>query len=484
MLDAKRCNLYPRTMTLGTRLNTALFVRATAGAALLATFASAAAQAQASFPSDSAIRSVVQDRVSTRQTTGIVVATLERGKQPHLYSAGLSGFAGVALDGNTVFEIGSITKVFTNTILADMVRRGEVSLSDPVARYLPASVHVPQRAGKQITLLDLATQSSGLPRLPTNLKPADMGNPYADYTVRQLYDFLSTYSLPRDIGSQYEYSNLGMGILGHALALRAGKSYETLVKERVLIPLGMHDSGITLSPTMKSHMAQGFNASGAPMHLWDLPTLAGAGALRSTANDMLKFLAANLDSASVPLGAAMAMARAPRMPIGPNNQIGLAWNTVTLFGLPVTWHNGGTGGFRTFIGIDSENHRGVIVLSNSTNSPDDIGFHILQPQVPLATPAGPVKVRTEVKLAGAALDPLVGVYELAPSFQLTVTKEGDALFAQATGQAKLPLFAESELDFFLKVVDAQVTFVKDASGKVDSLILHQGGANIPGRRVK
>lgn len=460
------------------------FLRAMTTAALLLPAAVAGVNAQAPFPPDSAIKSILDNRISTKQAMGIVVATLERGKSPHVYTAGTSGISGLPLDRNTLFEIGSITKVFTNTILADMVQKGEVKLDDPIAKYLPKSVHVPQRHGKQITLLDLATQSSGLPRLPTNLKPADMANPYADYTVKQLYDFLSTYALPRDIGSKYEYSNLGMGILGHVLALRAGKSYEALVKERVLTPLSMHDSGIALTPAMKSHIAQGFDANGSAMHLWDLPTLAGAGALRSTANDMLKFLAANLDSASAPLGQAMEMARAPRKPVGPNNMIGLAWNTVTLMGLPVTWHNGGTGGFRTFIGIDSRNHRGVIVLSNSTNSPDDIGFHILQPQVPLSVPAGAAKVRTEVTVDAAKLDPLVGVYELAPAFRLTITTEGGSLFAQATGQGKVPLFAESETEFFLKVVDAQITFVKDADGKVNQLILHQGGANVPGRRVQ
>ena len=342
-LDAKQCNAYPRMVILKPKMISAFLVRGAVVSAVLLPTIGTRALAQAPFPSDSAVKSIVEYRVSSKRAMGIVVATLEKGKPPHIYTAGVSGISGLPLDANTVFEIGSITKVFTNTILADMVRRGEVKLDDPISKYLPASVKVPQRNGQQITLLDLATQSSGLPRLPTNLKPAEMGNPYADYTVKQLYDFLSTYTLPRDIGSLYEYSNLGMGILGHVLALRAGKSYEALVKERVLVPLGMHDSGITLSPRMKSHMAQGFNANGSPMHLWDLPTLAGAGALRSTANDMLKFLAANLDSASVPLGPAMAMAQAPRKPIGPNNMIGLAWNTVTLFQLPVTWHNGGTG---------------------------------------------------------------------------------------------------------------------------------------------
>ena len=431
--------------------------------------------------SDSAINSILADRIARKRSMGLVVATLELGKPPRIYTAGVSGLAGLPLDGNTVFEIGSITKVFTNTILADMVKKGEVSLDDPVSKFLPGRVRVPERNGKKITLLDLATQSSGLPRLPNNLNPADATNPYADYSVTQLYEFLSSYVLTRDIGSQYEYSNLGMGLLGHVLALKAGQSYESLVKERVLNPLGMRESGITLTASMKRHMAQGFNANGSPVPLWDLPTLAGAGALRSSANDMLKFLAANLDSTSVPLGKAMAMAHAPRKPVGSNNSIGLAWNTVELWGTPVTWHNGGTGGYRTFIGMDLQHHRGVVVLSNSTNSPDDIGFHLLVPQVPLEAPA---KVRTEVSVDPAKLDPYVGVYELAPNFQLAITKEGSSLFAQSTGQGKVQLYAESETEFFLKVTDAQVSFVKGPDGKVDQIILHQGGANVPGRRVK
>jgi D-alanyl-D-alanine-carboxypeptidase/D-alanyl-D-alanine-endopeptidase len=442
------------------------------------------ARAQTGNLSDSAIQAILTDRVAARRTMGIVVATLELGQLPHIYTAGVSGVAGLPLDGNTIFEIGSITKVFTNTILADMVKRGEVKLDDPISRYLPASVRVPQRNGKQITLVDLATQSSGLPRLPTNLAPADMNNPYADYSVKQLYDFLSSYTLTRDIGAQYEYSNLGMGLLGHVLSLRAHKSYADLVKERVLDPLGMHETGIMLTASMKSHVAQGFDANGAPQHLWDLPTLAGAGALRSSANDMLKFLSANLDSAHGPLGSAMAMARAPRRPVGSNNSIGLAWNTVALFGTNATWHNGGTGGFRTFIGLDNARHRGVIVLTNSTNSPDDIGFHILEPRVPLVGNVPAPRPRTEIAVDPSKLDALVGVYELAPNFQLAITKEGSSLFGQATGQGKVQMYAESETEFFLKVVDAQVTFVRDSAGKVDQIILHQNGSDIPGRRVK
>lgn len=435
------------------------------------------------FISDSALKAIVNDRVAAKRTMGIVVAVLEKGKPARIQTSGVSGLADVPLDGNTVFEIGSITKAFTGALLADMVMRGEVKLEDPIAKFLPKSVKVPSRNGKQITLLDLATQSSGLPRLPNNMRPADFQNPYADYSVQQLYDFLTSYQLTRDPGAQYEYSNLGVGLLGHVLSLRGGKSYEDLLTERILIPLGMNDTRITLTPSMKSHMAQGFDALGTPVRSWDLPTLAGAGALKSTANDMLKFLAANLDSSSTSIGRVLASAKLPRHDADrPGNSIGLGWHIVDVYGTRATWHNGGTGGFRTFIAMDDSRHRGVIVLTNSANTPDDIGFHVLEPKVELAT--SPKKQRTEITVEPAKLEPLTGVYELAPDFQITVSREGDRLFAQATAQPKFPLFAEAETEWFLKVVDAQISFVKDSSGKFNSLILHQGGVNTPGRRVK
>jgi len=137
------------------------------------------------------------------------------------------------LNGDTIFEIGSISKVFTSLLLADMVNRKEVALDDPAAKYLPEHVRMPERSGKAITLLDLSTHRSGLPRVPGNLNPKDPTNPYADYSVDDLYQFLSGYTLPRDPGSEVEYSNLGGGLLGHILAHRAGTDYESLIRSRI-----------------------------------------------------------------------------------------------------------------------------------------------------------------------------------------------------------------------------------------------------------
>src|SRR4051812_4779329 len=147
-------------------------------------------------------------------------------------------------DGRTVYEIGSITKVFTSLLLAEMVRDGRMALDDPVQKYLPDSVKMPQKGERPITLQDLATHTSGLPRMPTNFNPKDPANPYADYTVDRLYEFLNACHPARAPGEAYEYSNVGVGLLGHVIARRAGKEYETLLRERVTRPLDMSDTRI------------------------------------------------------------------------------------------------------------------------------------------------------------------------------------------------------------------------------------------------
>ena len=182
------------------------------------------------------------------QGVGIVVGVIEPQGRRFVSYGSLQKGGTRRPDADTVFEIGSVTKVFTSLLLSDMVQRGQVSLDDPVSKYLPDGVKVPERNGRAITLVDLATHTSGLPRLPGNLHPKDPANPYADYSSEQLYEFLSTYQLPRDVGSKFEYSNLGGGLLGFALARRAGTDYESLVRSRITAPLGMKSTGITLSP--------------------------------------------------------------------------------------------------------------------------------------------------------------------------------------------------------------------------------------------
>ena len=394
------------------------------------------------------------------------------------------------LGSDTIFEIGSITKVFTSLVLADMVNRNEVAFDDPAAKYLPENVRMPERNGKSITLLDLSTHSSGLPPLPSNLKPKDLCNPYADYSLDDLYQFLSGYELPRDPGSEFEYSNLGGGLLGHLLAYRAGTDYESLIGTRITRPLSMPDTGITLSSSMKERMATGHTAMLAPAANWDLPTLAGAGALRSSANDMLTFLEAFIGYKESPLAPAMKAMLEVRRPAG-QAKIGLGWLVISPDGQEVAWHNGGTGGFRSFIGFDPKARIGVVVLSNGTRSGvEDVGLHLLNPKLPLANPESP-KQHTQIPIDPKLLDNYTGRYQVTPNLIFEITRDGDRLFAQGFAQAagqpialpKFELFAEGEKNFFAKVADNQITFETGPEGRATSLILHRAGRDMPAPRL-
>lgn len=427
------------------------------------------------------MQALIDNRVNTaKRAVGIVVGTVDS-SGTHIYAAGsTSTESSQKPDGDTIFEIGSITKVFTSLLLADMIERGEVRADDPVSKYLPQHAEVPSRNGKQITLLNLSMQNSGLPRLPDNLKPADTADPYADYDGQKLLAFLAGYKLTRDPGEKYEYSNLAVGLLGFALAHRAGMSYEELVRTRIFKPLHMDSSTITLSTDQKKHLAQGYSAELKPVKNWNLDALAGAGAIRSTANDMLKFLAANVGLTQTPLSAAMLRMRSVRADTGmPQIQIAMAWHISSQFPPEIFWHNGGTAGYRSFAGIDVAEKRAVIVLCNTFFDADNLGMHELNSKYP----APMLELQQETKLDPKILSDYEGVYQLAPNFTITFTARDGRLFTQATGQPEVEVFASKKDEFFLKVVDAQVNFERGPDGKVKSMILHQAGRDVPGPRV-
>jgi serine-type D-Ala-D-Ala carboxypeptidase/endopeptidase len=480
-------------------------VNAIASVILCLTIAApAAAQsngAAASVPPDADIRKILIERVDVhKQTVGIVVGVLEPGGRRRIVTYG-SRAAGDnrPLDGETVFEIGSITKVFTALLLADAVQRGEVALADPVAKYLPDTVKVPER-GRAITLQDLAMHMSGLPRLPDNLKPKDPANPYADYSTAQMYEFLSTHQLRRDVGAEYEYSNFGGGLLGHVLARRAGTDYETLVRTRIAGPLGMKHTGIALTPEMQARLAPGHNPALERVPNWDLPTLAGAGALRSNANDLLTFLAAALGAPSARLkderatdGKPSTLERAfgsmlaTRRPTGNASlEIALGWHVLKTPDTEIVWHNGGTGGYRTWMGYEPQSRNAVVVLSNagSAAGPDDIGRHLLVPALPLMQKTQSNASRTETKVDAAVFDRYVGRYQLAPSAILTISRKDNQFFVQLTGQPTFEIFAESEKRYFLKVVEAQLTFETDPQNKAVAVTLHQNGVDQRAPRIE
>ncbi len=441
------------------------------------------AQAQ-SLPTDVQIRAILRQYIDQeQQSTGIVVGVIEEKGNRIIAYGTLDQTTPRPVSGDTLFEIGSITKVFTALLLMQRAEQGNLSLEDPIAKFLPQSVKMPTRNGKAISLRNLVTHTSGLPRLPDNLAPTNVANPYADYTVEQLYAFLSSYRLPRDIGTQYEYSNLGAGLLGHILSLSTGVDYETLVKTQIAQPLQMHDTQIHLTAEQRSRFATGHNALGKPVPYWDLPTLAGAGALRSTANDLLKFLAANLALTPSPLRATLQKTHTIQQQTGtPGMAIALGWHSLNRTGSEIIFHDGGTGGFRSFIGFVKQKRYGVVVLSNSENNINDIGLHLLDPQIPLAK-RQPPKHRQEIAIDPKVLALYVGRYELAPNFILTITQAENRLYVQATGQPKVELFAETATQFFLTEVDAQITFIREPQGTVNRLILHQAGQDIPAQKL-
>lgn len=447
--------------------------------------ASGSGGASGAFPPDSVVRDILKQRVREGRSAGIVVGLLDADGSRRIVAWGDPGPGQPALDGSSVFEIGSITKVFTATVLADMVLKGEVSLQDPAQKYLPDDrVTLPIRDGKEITLGSLSEQNSGLPRMPSNFHPADETNPYADYTVDQLYAFLSGYELPRDPGAEFEYSNLGVGLLGHVLALAADTSYEALIRTRIFTPLGMTHTAIHLTPWMKEHLALGHAPGGEVVSNWDVGVLAGAGGIRSTADDMLTFLDANLHSERGSLQEAMAFAQKARAAAG-NMRIGLNWIRLAVGADTIVWHNGGTGGYRSFAGMIPSRGVAVVVLTNSGGEgADDIGRHLLLAELPLAPPPAPRTEFTAIELPTDVLERYTGTYQIAPDFAIEVTLEGGGLVTQATGQQKFAIWPYTEHDFFVREFEAQITFVTDEGGGVTGLVLHQNGRDVPGTKVR
>jgi CubicO group peptidase (beta-lactamase class C family) len=463
--------------------------RAIVLAALIGVFAvtQGAAQSSRVVRTDAEIRNILVERIDRfQQSRGIVVGLIEpEGRRIIAYGSLGSGDSR-ALDGDTVFEIGSITKVFTSLLLADMAERKEVELTDPVANYLPEEVSVPRRRQAQITLMDLATHTSGLPRMPSNVAAKDPFNPYADYSVRQLYEFLSRYELRRDIGTAFEYSNTGAALLGQALSRRAGLDYARLVEQRIVRPLRMDSTRVERTPELKQRLAAGHAYGLEPTPNWDLGALAAAGALHSTANDLLTFLAAGLGYTRTPLAAAMAAMLKVRRESG-RGKVALAWFVDTYDGAEIVSHSGVTGGYRSFIGYDPKARIGVVVLSNSGTGAgvDDIGMHLLNPNIPLLDSASlkPQKQRREIAVAAELLDAYVGRYRFPSGQMASITQESGHLILHADGEVKVVFFAESNQDFFAKLMDAQISFDTDTQGRVTELIFHRNGSDLQVERV-
>ncbi|MEM7086937.1 MAG: serine hydrolase [Bacteroidota bacterium] len=331
------------------------------------------------------VKDNIKFRVDNAINTGIVVGVISS-KGITYYSYGVKSLkTNELVDENSIFEIGSISKTFTGLLLADMVVKGDLNLDDALQSLLPEGVTAPTRNGESIKLFHLSNHTSSLPRLPDNMTMSNPANPYADYSERQLYDFLNGYELTRDIGSEYEYSNYAVGLLGYVLAAKRKLTYEELMVEVIAKPLGMENTRVAFTPQMKKNLAMG-HSGGIEVENWDLPTVAGAGAIRSSAVDMLKYLAANMGLKKSNLYPAMQLSHKNSRSENTSSIVGLGWHTMERDGMEIIWHNGGTGGYRTFSGFIKGGDKGVVVLSNSTAGVNDIGVHLLQPTAALNNP--------------------------------------------------------------------------------------------------
>lgn len=326
---------------------------------------------------DSQLKPIV-DLVGGRVRGAVVV--LVDGERRIEGAWGISG-TDRPLDPGTRLEIGSMTKTFTATLLAEMVARGEVSVDDRLAEYVPGVP--PSRAGEDVTLLDLATHSAGLPRVPREvILPAILQSPdpYRRFDERRL-EAAARRTQPRSgLGVVARYSNFGVALLGYALGVAAGRRYADLVAERILAPLGLADTAVATLDQSDPLAARGHDAFAFAVPPWDLAAIAPAGGIVSTAADMERWLGAQLRPESTLLAEAIRIAHGPRLPLHVSalgrvlrsglgaSRAGLAWITTEVGGRRIVWHNGGTGGFGSFVGFDPEAGRGVVVLTNSTHT--------------------------------------------------------------------------------------------------------------------
>lgn len=433
-----------------------------------------------------------QDRIEIEPLAALLAARLAETETPACFAVGVvrekttisfgcSSEAGpVALDRDSLFEIGSITKGLTGLLLADMVRKGEVKLEDPVSMHSRPGAKLPTRGGREITLRDLVTHTSGLPRLPAGFAPKDMRNPYKDFDADALYEALARTELERDIGLSHAYSNLGFMWLSEMLARRAGKPFEALLAERVLIPLGMTSTSIAIPPERQERVVTGHDGGYRAVSQWDIPgDIAGVGGVRSSIADMAKLAEALAGARPTPLDETIALALTRLHRLGDlESGIAYAW-TMRDRGTRRIWaHNGGTGGFRSALFFDREAKTAAVVLVDSTASFDDLARHLVDPAMPM------MKKRLALPLDAATRKHYVGAYELRPGFVITVWEEGDKLMSRATGQEAVEYFRDGTDSFFLGVVDARIVFNRGADGKVESLTLHQGGRQIPGKRIQ
>ncbi len=367
---------------------------------------------------------------------------------------------------DALFEIGSISKVFTNLLLAELVAKGQTDLETTIASLLPEVTFENSGVGA-ITLKELATHTSGLARLPGNLNPSDRKDPYADYRAEDLLADLATTRASQTLVKEYSYSNYGLGLLGYLLGRIDGDGYSSALDKHVLKPMNLDHTFVQMTGDQFDQNTITAYRNDEQMANWHFDALAGAGAIVSNTQDLGKFAMFFLGN-DWPLQQSRDVALAPT-----DGQTNAIWHLAQQEGHKVYWHNGGTGGFRSFLGIDPQQDRAIILLTNS-------GVDV--------TPAGLAWfAASTIQDAAQALpndaSDYLGYFAINDGFVLHVFIEQDQLLVQATNQ---PAFALAQADkdkFAVQGVDAQLEFVRDEQGQVSEAILVQAGQRMSASRT-
>ena len=427
-------------------------------------------------PTPSRLNAALQSAARGLAAGGLVAAESDKGQVTYTVAGHPAPREGIAPE-RILFEIGSMTKVFTSLMLAQTVIEGKAALTDPISKFLPPDLTLDPKVAA-ITLEQLASHTSGLPRLPTNFHPAVSGDPYADYDVQRLYEFLGHYQPSVASPQPMSYSNLGAGLLGHILERIHGKTYAELLAERVTKPLGMADTVIALNPEQQTRFAVPYSGS-VKVLPWNLASLVGAGGIRSTAADLVIFGQALL-SAKSPLHPAWELIRQPHAAMETKgDSIGLAIMFATVNGSTFYNHSGGTGGFRSFFEITpSADHVVVVLLNNDA----------LEPAAYVNATRGPKPTvvaddRADVAIDAKALAEFPGDYSINASRRFTaVIDEDGRLRIRLTGQPFLPVGYLGKDRFINKTYAAEFQFRRDVAGKINGVELHQRGQTIPATR--
>ena len=370
----------------------------------------------------------------------------------------------------TIFEIGSISKVFTGVLLADAAARKVINLGDPIAAHLPKNILLHERK-KPVVWADLSNHTSGFHRMPLKFAPANPTDPYADFDGTKLLENLNGYRPQREPGKRYAYSNYAVGTLGYLLGSVQESNYETLLAQRITGPLGMKRTFINFPKSIDVPIAKPYGSDLAPNAYWSFQAFAGAGGIRSNVTDMLLFAKAALKPGEGELGKALLLSMKITHKDSNGTAVGLGWHRNKRGEF---WHNGQTGGFHSYMSISPKDQHAVVVLCNSAvDLVDPLGINLMAELRGL--PTTPWKYAKVATVSRELLTALVGTYNMAPEVDMSITLTEAGLFAQLTGQGPLRLFPSSQDEFFLRAVEAKVIFERDSNGRGKALVLHQNG---------